>query len=168
MTSMHDDAPGVPAGEACHSVASCHCTHAIRYLMYGETWGHDCVQTSQADMLAALRREVAAAEQRVQEERDAHASARSTFVAREAELEANLAEAGAALAAMQRSVDDKSTRCAAAEVQVLELQRERTTFVQQAAKLRAALAERCRGLLHCPSSFYPCDVCIYALFSIDG
>jgi septal ring factor EnvC (AmiA/AmiB activator) len=94
-------------------------------------------------MLAALRGEVAAAERRLQEERDAHAGARRTFVAREAELEANLSESGAALAAMQRTLGDRGARCAAAEERAAGLQQERDQLAAQLAALQAQRAGRC-------------------------
>lgn len=93
-------------------------------------------------MLAALRGEVVAAERRLQEERDAHANARRTFVAREAELEANLSESGAALAGMQRVLEDKSGRCASAEERMAEVEHERNGLAAKLAAVQAQLASR--------------------------
>lgn len=93
-------------------------------------------------MVAALRTEAAAAERRLEEERGAHAEARRSFVAREAELEAGLADSAAALTAMQRSLDDRARRCAQAEQRALSAEQRADALAQDLAS-QAQLTARC-------------------------
>lgn len=83
--------------------------------------------------MAALRAEAAAAERRLEEERGAHAEARRSFVAREAELEAGLADSAAALTAMQRSLDDRTRRCTQAEQRALSAEQRADALAQDLA-----------------------------------
>lgn len=92
--------------------------------------------------MAALRAEAAAAERRLDEERAAHAEARRGFVAREAELEAGLADSAAALTAMQRSVDDKNRRAAQAEQRALSAEQRADELARELASQQAQLSAR--------------------------
>ncbi len=103
--------------------------------------------------MAALRAEAAAAEQRLEEERAAHAEARRSFVAREAELEAGLAESAAALSGMQRSLDDRARRCEAAEQRAVSAEQRADALAQSLASHQAELTTRSvafGSLLPCP------------------
>lgn len=87
--------------------------------------------------MAALRAEIASAEQRLEGERAAHDAARRGFVARESELEATIAESAAALTAMQRSLDDKARRCAAAEEHAQQLEQQNAGLARDMASRQA-------------------------------
>lgn len=99
--------------------------------------------------MAALRAEAAAAEQRLEEERAAHAEARRSFVAREAELEAGLAESAAALSSMQRSLDDRARRCAAAEQRALSADQRADALARDLASHQAELTARSAASASC-------------------
>lgn len=57
--------------------------------------------------MAAVRREMEAVEAQLQEERTAHGATRRASAAREQQLDASLADAGQALAATQRTLDER-------------------------------------------------------------
>jgi hypothetical protein len=99
-------------------------------------------------MATALRFEIASAERRLEEERAAHAAARRSFVAREAELEATISESAAALTAMQRALDDRARKCAAAEERAEALEQQNARTSQKLASAESACRAKCGSRLH--------------------
>lgn len=93
-------------------------------------------------MIAALRDEVATAERRLEEEQSSHADARRRFVAREAELEANASEGAAALTGMQRALEERSRRAAAAEECAAALEAETAALAGSLSALQEQAAHR--------------------------
>ncbi|KAK9825360.1 hypothetical protein WJX81_003665 [Elliptochloris bilobata] len=102
-------------------------------------------QASEGRLLAALREEVAAAEARAEEERAVAANARRTAARRETELEAGLAESAQALTGMQRTLDEKSRRLAAAEARAEQAAAAAAAAEAAAAELRAQQAHGGNG-----------------------
>ena len=66
----------------------------------------------------------------------------SRFVTREAELEANISESAAALAAMQRALDERTRRAAAAEERLSVLELERATLSASLSALQKEASHR--------------------------
>ena len=66
----------------------------------------------------------------------------SRFVTREAELEANISESAAALAAMQRALDERARRAAAAEERLTVLELERAALSESLSALQEQAAHR--------------------------
>ena len=64
------------------------------------------------------------------------------FVAREAELEASMGESAAALAAMQRSLEDRTRRATAAEERLSALEAEKTALSVSLSALQEQAAGR--------------------------
>lgn len=79
---------------------------------------------SESHLIATLRKEVEAAEALLEEERKAHAATRRAGAAREQELDTSMAGAAASLAAMQRSVEERTQRAAVAEERAAHLEAE--------------------------------------------
>ncbi len=66
----------------------------------------------------------------------------SRFVTREAELEANISESAAALAAMQRALDERTRRAATAEERLAVLELERATLSESLSALQKEASHR--------------------------
>ena len=71
-----------------------------------------------------------------------HAYCSGRFVAREAELEANISESAAALAAMQRALDERMRRAAAAEERLAVLEIDRAALSESLSALQEQAAHR--------------------------
>ncbi len=64
------------------------------------------------------------------------------FVTREAELEANISESAAALAAMQRALDERTRRAAVAEERLFLLESEKSTLSDSLSALQEQAVHR--------------------------
>ncbi|XP_057861010.2 golgin-84 isoform X1 [Cryptomeria japonica] len=88
-------------------------------------------------MIQTLREELASTERRAEEERAAHNATRMAAMEREAELEQRAAEASAALAKIQRTVDERTQRATDLEHKVSMFEIECATLTQELQELEA-------------------------------
>mmetsp|Transcript_34977 Transcript_34977/g.82937 ORF Transcript_34977/g.82937 Transcript_34977/m.82937 type:complete len:811 (+) Transcript_34977:165-2597(+) len=92
-------------------------------------------QTSESRLVAALREQLAEAEQKLDDERAAHSTTRKAAASRQEQLEANLSESATELAALQRAVDERALRVSGLESHIAVLEDEQE---QLSARLRRA------------------------------
>lgn len=88
-------------------------------------------ELTETRMIQALREELASTERREEEERAAHNATRMAAMERETELEQRAAESSAALARIQRTVDERTQKIADLEQQVSMLEIESATLNQE-------------------------------------
>eukprot|EP01018_Ginkgo_biloba_P001283 Gb_23096 [translate_table: standard] len=94
-------------------------------------------ELTETRMIQALREELASTEHRAVEERAAHNATRMAAMEREAELEQRAAEASAALARIQRTVDERTQKTTDLEHKVSMLEVECATLNQELQELEA-------------------------------
>ncbi|KAH9300116.1 hypothetical protein KI387_011699 [Taxus chinensis] len=88
-------------------------------------------------MIQTLREELASTERRAEEERAAHNATRMAAMEREAELEQRATEASAALARIQRTVDERTQKAADLEHKVSMFEMECASLTQELQELEA-------------------------------
>lgn len=88
-------------------------------------------ELTETRMIQALREELASTERREEEERAAHNATRMAAMERETELEQRAAESSAALARIQRTVDERTQKIADLEQKVSMLEIESATLNQE-------------------------------------
>lgn len=88
-------------------------------------------ELTETRMIQALREELASTERREEEERATHNATRMAAMERETELEQRAAESSAALARIQRTVDERTQRITDLEQKVSMLEIECTTLNQE-------------------------------------
>jgi hypothetical protein len=96
--------------------------------------------TGENQLISTLRKEIEAAEATLEEERKAHAAARRASAMREQELDSSVAEAAASLTAMQRLVEERTSKAAVAEERCRELEHEVENVGQRLAAAEARVA----------------------------
>ncbi|XP_068637935.1 golgin candidate 1 isoform X2 [Aristolochia californica] len=101
-------------------------------------------ELTETRMMQALREELAAAERRADEERTAHNATKMAAMEREVELEHRAVEASTALARIQRTVDERTSRASELEQKLALLELECTSLNQelQDMEVRARRGEK--------------------------
>ncbi|KAJ4953918.1 hypothetical protein NE237_030750 [Protea cynaroides] len=94
-------------------------------------------ELTETRMLQALREELASAERRAEEERAAHNATKKAAMEREVELEHRTVEASTALARIQRTVDERTTRTAELEQKLVLLEVECASLNQELQDMEA-------------------------------
>eukprot|EP00884_Botryococcus_braunii_P015895 jgi/Botrbrau1/298/Bobra.0022s0264.1 len=99
-------------------------------------------QTSEGQILQAMREEVSAVEARLEEERAAHARTRREFTAREQQMEVGVAESASALTEMQRNLSERTRKLDAAEARVTNLEASLASLQRENMTLRETAKQR--------------------------
>ncbi|KAG0492165.1 hypothetical protein HPP92_005276 [Vanilla planifolia] len=99
-------------------------------------------ELTESRMIQALREELTTAERRAEEERTAHNATKMAAVEREVELEHRAIEAANALARMQRTAEESTSRASELEHKVALLEVECASLTQELQELEA---RNCRG-----------------------
>ncbi|XP_010249525.1 PREDICTED: golgin candidate 1 isoform X2 [Nelumbo nucifera] len=94
-------------------------------------------ELTETRMMQALREELASAERRAEEERAAHNATKMAAMEREVELEHRAVEASTALARIQRTVDERTSRAAELEQKVALLEVECASLNQELQDMEA-------------------------------
>lgn len=94
-------------------------------------------EITETRMMQALREELAVAERRAEEERNAHNATKMAAVEREVELEHRAVEASNALARIQRSADESTSRAMELEHKVALLEVECASLTQELQEMEA-------------------------------
>ncbi|GER28815.1 golgin candidate 1 [Striga asiatica] len=94
-------------------------------------------ELTETRMMQALREELAAAERRAEEERSSHNAAKLAAREREVELEQRAIEASTALARIQRTADDRTSKAAELEQKVALLEVECASLNQELQDMEA-------------------------------
>ncbi|KAI4380393.1 hypothetical protein MLD38_006589 [Melastoma candidum] len=94
-------------------------------------------ELTETRMMQALREELASVERQAEEERIAHSATKKAAMEREVELEHRAVEASTALAKVQRSVDERTSRMTDLEQQKALLEVENSSLNQELHELEA-------------------------------
>ncbi|XP_071696751.1 golgin candidate 1 isoform X2 [Rutidosis leptorrhynchoides] len=94
-------------------------------------------ELNETRMMQALKEELASAERRAEEERAAHNATKMAAMEREVELEHRALDASTALAKIQRTVDDRTSKATELEQKVALLEVECSTLTQELQDMEA-------------------------------